>query len=302
LAQLPSADKPVRMIVPLTPGSTVDAVARAMGNQLSRAMGHPVVIENFPGAGGVTGTAQLVRAAKDGMTIGMVSSNHVINPGIYKSIPFDSIRDITPISVIGTVPLILVAHPSVAAKNLKELIALAKAQPGVLNYGSAGNGSVLHLAGELLKSEAGIDLKHIPYRGTGPLTADLLGGQVQLGFVSVTAAAPHIRAGVLRAIGASTRTRSDVLPNVPTLAEQGLPNYSFDAWIALIGPAGLPRPMVTRLYTDSKAVLATREVQETLAAQGIAIIGSTPDDAANFFQSELSKHAKLVKQSGATLD
>lgn len=295
-------EKSVRLIVPLTAGSTVDAVARVMANQYTKAMGHPVVVENLVGAGGVTGTVQLVRAPKDGLTIAMVSSNHVINPSIYKSVPFDAIKDITPISVIGTVPLVLVTHPSVPAKDLRELVALAKARPGELNYGSAGNGSSLHLAGEMLKSEAGIDLKHVPYRGTGPLTNDLLGGQVQLGFVSVTAAAPHIKAGKLRAIGVSTPNRAPILADVPTLAEQGLPKYSFDAWISLIGPAGLPAATVNKLYNDTKAVLGTKEVQDALAAQGIVVIGSAPDAAAPFFKAELDKHAKLVKQSGASLD
>jgi len=295
-------EKSVRLIVPLTAGSTVDAIARVMANQYAKSMGHPVVVENLVGAGGLTGTAQLVRAPKDGMTIGMVSSNHVINPGIYKSVPFDAIKDITPISVIGTVPLVLVTHPSVPAKDLKELIALAKEKPGELNYGSAGNGSSLHLAGELFKSEAGVDLRHVPYRGTGPLTNDLLGGQVQMGFVSVTAVAPHIKAGKLRAIAISTSKRSTVLPDVPTVAEQGLPNYSFDAWIALIGPAGLPVAMVNKLYNDTKAALGTREVQDSLAAQGIMVIGSAPDAAAQFFRTELEKHTRLVRQSGARLE
>nr|WP_316639121.1 tripartite tricarboxylate transporter substrate binding protein [uncultured Roseateles sp.] len=294
--------KPLRLIVPLTAGSTVDAMARAMSHQFGKATGHPVVIENLVGAGGLTGTAQLVRAPKDGLTLGLVSSNHVINPSIYKSVPFDAIADITPITIVGTVPLVLVVHPAVPAKNLQELIALAKAKPGTLNFGSAGNGSTLHLAGELLSSQAGIDIKHVPYRGTGPLTTDLIGGQVEMGFVSITAVAPHIKAGKLRAIGLSTTSRTPVLPEVPTLAEQGLKNYSFDAWIALVGPAGLPKPLVDRLYAETKATLATREVQDALTAQGIQLIASTPEQALPFFKSELSKHAELVKRSGATAD
>lgn len=295
-------EKPIRVIVPLTAGSTVDAVARAMGNQMARALGQPVVIENLVGAGGVTGTSQLVRAPKDGTAIGMVSSNHVINPSIYKSIPFDSIKDITPITIIGTVPLVLVAHPGQPYKNLKELIAAARANPGKLNYGSAGNGSVLHLAGELLKSEADMSISHVPYRGTGPLANDLLGGQVELGFLSVTAAAPHIKAGKLRAIGISTKERSSVLPDVPTLAEQGLSNYSFDAWLAMIAPAGVPQDTVNKLHHAAKTALETKEVQNALAAQGIAIIGSGPEAALPFFKSEQEKHAKLVKQSGASMN
>jgi tripartite-type tricarboxylate transporter receptor subunit TctC len=278
----------------------VDTVARAIGPELAKTTGHSVFVDNIVGAGGVTGTGTIVRAPKDGLTLGMVSSNHVINPSIYKSIPFDSIKDITPISILGTVPLVLVVHPDVPAKNLKELVALAKTK--TLNYGSAGNGSVLHLAGELLSLEAGIKMQHVPYKGTGPLTTDLLGGQVDLAFISVTAAAPQIKSGKLRAIGVSTPKRSAALPDVPPLAEVGLPNYSFDAWIALMGPAGLPKPMVDKLYADTKAALATKTVEETLAQQGVAVIGSDPETARKFFQTELDKHTQLVKRSGAKLD
>lgn len=299
---LAQGDKVLKLIVPLTPGSTVDTVARGMGNAMAAVMGHPVVIENLPGAGGMTGTAQLVKAPKDGSTLAMVSSNHVINPGIYKKPLFDALKDITPITVVGTVPLVLVVNPSVPAKNATELVALMKARKGELNVGSAGNGSVLHLAAELFGTEAGVDITHIPYKGTGPLVTDLLGGQVQMGFLSVTAAAPQVKAGKLRAIGTSTRQRSAVLPEVPTLAESGLPNYSFDAWLAVIGPADLPRPEVDRLYQDLKKVVATPEVQQALGAQGIATIMNAPEQAAGFFRTELDKHLALVRKSGATAD
>jgi tripartite-type tricarboxylate transporter receptor subunit TctC len=301
LAQMPG-EKSIKMIVPNAPGSSVDALARTIGNPLAKALGHPIIIDNQAGAGGVPGTAQLVRAAKDGMSIGMVSNNHVVNPSIYKSMPFDSIKDITPVTVVAGSPFVLVAHPSVPAKDIKELIAYTKAHPAELYYGSSGNGTILHLAGEALKSEAGIDIKHVPYRGTGQLTTDLLGGQVQLAFLGVTGAAQHIKAGKLRAIGVSTNSRSAILPEVPTIAEQGLPNYNLEGWIALIAPAGLPKPVLTRLYTETKSLLGTKEVQDALAAQGMTAIGSTPEAAAQFFQSELTKYAKLVKQSGATAD
>lgn len=299
----PASGKPIRLIVPLSPGSTVDVVARIMANQMAKTMGHPLVVENYAGAGGVPGTGQIVRAPKDGSVLGMISSNHVINPSIYKSIPFDSIRDITPITILGTVPLVLVANPALHAKDVRELIALARAKPGTINYGSAGSGSVLHLAAELLASEAGgIDLRHIPYKGTGPMVIDLLGNQVQVGFLSVTVAASHIKTGKLRALGVSTPARSPYLPNVPTLAEQGLPNYSFDAWLALIGPAGLAPELVAAYYKETKEALDAREVRAALADQGIVVIGNSPAQAAQFFQTELVKHAKLVKQAGAVLE
>jgi len=301
-AQTANADRPIRMIVPLAAGSTVDAVARALGPGFGRATGHPVVVENIGGAGGIPGTSQLVKAAKDGLTLGMISSNHVINPGIYKTVPYDSLKDITPIAVIATVPLVLVVHPSVPAKDVKELIALAKAKPGTLNYGSAGNGSTLHLASELLVSETGIEIKHVPYRGTAPLVTDLVGGQVQMGFVSISQVAPHIKAGTLRALGVSTTARSAALPDVPTLAEAGVPKYSFDAWIALVGPAGLPKATIDSYAAAVKTAMAAPELQSALAGQGLTPMSIGPDAAPAFFQAELTKHQKLVKQSGATLD
>lgn len=301
-AQAQTGGKALRLIVPLTTGSTVDTVARAMSVELAKSMGQPVVIENLPGAGGVTGTAQLVRAPKDGQTIAMISSNHVINPSIYKNVPFDSLKDITPISVFGTVPLVLVVSNSVAAKNTRELVALVKSKPGKFNYGSAGNGSVLHLAGELFKEQSGAFITHIPYRGTGPLTTDVIGDQVDMAFLSVTAAAPQIRSGRLRAIGVSTTTRSAVLPEVPTLAESGLPAYSFDAWLALIAPGGTPQPVVQDLYQKFRSALATKDVQDKLAAQGITVLHGTPEQALPFFKSELAKHAKLVRLSGAVAE
>ena len=186
----------------------LDAVARAIAPAFGKATGHPVVVENIVGAGGIPGTTQIVKAPKDGLTLGMVSSNHVINPGIYKSIPYDSLKDITPIAVLATVPLVLVVNPALPVKTVAELLAYAKANPGKLNFGSAGNGSTLHLAGELLISETGIDMKHVPYRGTGQLITDLVGGQVQLGFASISQVGPHVKAGTLRALAVSTGPRT----------------------------------------------------------------------------------------------
>ncbi|QMV75578.1 tripartite tricarboxylate transporter substrate binding protein [Comamonas piscis] len=301
-AQLASTDKPIRMVVPLAAGSTVDAVARALAPGFGRSTGHPVVVENIAGAGGIPGTAQVVRAHKDGLTLGMISSNHVINPGIYPTIPYDSLRDITPIAVLATVPLVLVANAKLPVTDLAQLRAYAKAHPGTLNYGSAGNGSTLHLASELLIAETGIDIKHVPYRGTGPLITDLMGGQVQLAFVSVSQALPQIKAGSLRAIALSTTQRSAALPDVPTVAEAGVPGYSFDAWIALVGPAGLPKPIVDQYATAMKTALASPEAQTAIAGQGLMVLDKGPAQAPAFFQEELAKHQKLVKLSGARID
>lgn len=295
-------DKTVRMIVPNAPGSSVDALSRTVGDKLAKAAGGNIVIENLPGAGGVPGTAQLTRAAKDGLTLGMVSNNHVVNPSLYKKIPYDAIKDITPITVVAGSPFVLVAHPSVQAKDLKELVALAKANNGELTIGSSGNGTILHLAAEALQSEAGIKLRHVPYKGTGQLTTDLLGGQIQLAFLGVTGAAQHVKAGKLNAIGVSTATPSPLLPNALPLAQQGLPNFNLQGWIALIGPGGLPAPMVSKLYNDTKALLGTKEVQDALTAQGFTPMGTTPDATAALFQNELTRYARLIKQSGMTID
>ncbi len=302
LAQPVMSDKPLRMVVPLAAGSTVDAVARALGPGFGRATGHPVVIENVVGAGGIPGTSQIVKAPKDGLTLGMISSNHVINPGIYKTVPYDSLKDITPIAVLATVPLVLAVNAKLPVKNVQELLAYAKAHPGTLNYGSAGNGSTLHLASELMISETGIDMKHVPYRGTGPLITDLVGGQVQLCFVSVSQVAPQVKAGTLRALAVSTSARSSAFPDVPTMAEAGVSKYSFDAWIALIGPAGLSKTTVDSYAAAIKSAMETPQAQTAIAGQGLMVMDKGPAEAPSFFQSELAKHQKLVKQSGATLD
>ena len=290
--------KPVRILVPLAAASTVDIVARKLAEDLAAPMGQQFVVENRPGAGGVIGTSEIVRAEKDGYTIGMISSNHVINPSIMKSVPFDSLADIKPISVIATVPLVLVVHPSVEAKSAQDLIAMAKAQPGTVDYGSSGNGTALHLAGVLFTREAGVEMRHVPYKGTGPLTNDLVAGHVKVGFLSVAAALPQIQGGTLKALAVSTPTRNPSLPDVPTLAESGLPNYSFDAWVAMVGPAGLPQPVVDRLYTETKRLLDTQKVKDDLTAQGLVVIGSDPATAETFFRDELKKHSELVAASG----
>lgn len=305
---LPSAmalaqnNKPLRMIVPNAPGSSVDALARIFSVPLSKSLERTIVIENLPGAGGVPATAQLVRAPKDGSTLAMISNNHVVNPSLYKSIPFDSIKDITIVAVVAGSPFILVAHPSLGVSNLKELVALAKARPGQITVGSSGNGTILHLVAEGLQHEAGISLKHIPYKGTGQMTTDLLGGQIQLAFVGVTGAVQHVKGGKLRALGVSTATPSFLMPEVAPFAKQGLPNFNMHGWIALVGPAGLPPTMTSKLSANVTAILATKEMKDALTAQGFTAIGSTPAESVATFQSDMVKYDKLVKQSGMTID
>lgn len=305
LSSVPAAAQgsgPIRMIVPNAAGSSADALARVLGTPLSKSLGRTIVIENLPGAGGVPATGQLVRARKDGSTLAIVSNNHVVNPSLYKRMPFDSLKDVTPIMVVAGSPFVLMAHPSLNVSNLQELIALAKSKPGQLTIGSSGNGTILHLAAEELQHQAGIKLKHIPYKGTGQMTTDLLGGQIQLGFFGVTNVAQFAKAGKLRALGVSTAAVSPLLPDTLPLSQQGLPDYHMQGWIALIGPAGLPPATVERLSTEVGKILATSQVRESLAAQGFTPVASSPSETGAQFRSEKEKYAKLVKQSGMTID
>jgi tripartite-type tricarboxylate transporter receptor subunit TctC len=297
-----SYDRLTKVILPVGAGSGVDAIVRTMSNGLSKALGQQVVIENLPGAGGIVGTAQLVKAPRDGQTIAVVSNNHVVNPSLYQDMPFDPILDITPISVLGRTPFVLLAHPSAGVRNVPELIAYARANPGKLNYGSSGNGTILHLAGELLASEAKIKLQHVPYRSAGQLIQDLLGGHIQLGFFGANVAAQHVKAGTLLALGMSPKERSPLLSDVPTIAEQGLPNYSIEGWFAAIGPAKLPPAEVTRIHTAFVAALLAPDVRDALVAQGNTIDPSTPEEAARYFREERDKYARLVKEAGIKID
>ncbi|MBI3198594.1 MAG: tripartite tricarboxylate transporter substrate binding protein [Rhodospirillales bacterium] len=294
--------KIVRMIVPLSVGSGVDIVARILSEPLGAALGASVVVENLPGAGSITGTAQIVRGPKDGTMLGMISSNHVINPSVYKSIPYDALADITPISVVCTAGLVLVVNPSVPATNAKQLVAYARTQPEGMFYGSAGSGSVLHLAAEMFRTLGNVPLKHVPYRGTGPLLNDLVGGQVPMAFIAISAAAPQIASGKLRAIAVSTAERSPLLPEVPTLAEQGIAGFAYDAWIAMIGPAGLPSDVVTRVYDATMVALNRPDVLKSLRKQGLTKVGNSPQQATQLFAADLARHTKLAKEAGLTLE
>ncbi|RZL94438.1 MAG: tripartite tricarboxylate transporter substrate binding protein [Variovorax sp.] len=296
------SDKPVRIVLPISAGSGVDAIARAASTALGKAFGQPVVIENLPGAGGITGASAVVKAAPDGSTLGMVSNNHVINPSVYKKMPFDAINDITPISVIGATPLVLVVNPKVPAKNVKELVALVKAKPDIYNYASSGNGTIIHLAGEMFMDEAGIKARHIPYKGTGPMVTDLIAGQVEMGVVALPAAQAHIKSGALRAIGLCGPARSPAAPDIPTIAEQGLPAYSVEGWFAVIGPAKMPPAEVKRVHDAFVAAFAAPEVREAMDKQGNMIKPTSPEEAAKYFRSEAARYAALVKKANVTLE
>jgi tripartite-type tricarboxylate transporter receptor subunit TctC len=296
------SDRPVRLVLPISAGSGVDTIARAASAALGKAFGQPVVIDNLPGAGGITGTSIVVKAAPDGSTLGMVSNNHVINPAVYKKMPFDAINDVTPISVIGATPLVLVANPKLPAKNVKELVALLKSKPDAFNYASSGNGTIIHLAGEMFVEEAGVKAHHIPYKGTGPMVTDLIGGQVEMGVVALPAALPHVKSGALRAIGLCGPARSPAAPDIPTIAEQGLPGYAVEGWFAVIAPARLPAAEVTRVHDAFVAAFAAPEVREAMDKQGNIIKPSSPEEAAKYFRSEAARYAALVKKANVTLE
>jgi tripartite-type tricarboxylate transporter receptor subunit TctC len=291
-------NRPIRFILPVATASGVDTITRSASPALAKALGSPVVVENQPGAGGIVGTTTLVKAPPDGATLSIVSNNHVIYPSVYRSVPFDPIADITPIAIVGSTPIVIVVNPKVPAKDAQELIALLKAKPDELNYGSSGNGTILHLAAAMFLDQAGAKAKHIPYKGVGPMLTDLLGGQIDFATASLPSVQQHIKSGALRAIGVGAARRSAAASEIPTMVEQGMPNYLVEGWFAVIGPAKLPASEVKRINMAFAAAFATPEVREAMAKQGNTINVSTPDYAAQFFRTELVKYAGIVKKVG----
>ncbi len=291
-------DKPVKFILPFSAGSGVDGIARVTGPQLSKALGQTVVFENQPGAGGVVGTQAMIRSAADGATLSMVSNNHVIYPSVLKSVPFDPVSDITPIAVIGATPMVLIVHPSVPANNLKEFVALLKANPGKYNYASSGNGTILHLAAELFKDVTGTFSTHIPYRGFGPMLQDIVGGQVHWGVGALPAVAGQIKAGTVKALTIASATRSEAAQQIPTSAEAGVPKYLVDGWFAVVGPKGLPPEQIKRIHAGFVNAFGTTEVKEAMAKQGNIINITSPEIASAQFKAELTRYAALVKKAG----
>ena len=292
------SDKPVRFILPNATGSGVDAITRAAQSALAKALGHPVIVDNQPGAGGILGLQSLARSPADGYSLGVVSNNVVIFPSVFKSLPFDMPGDFTPIAVVGYTPVLLVVNAKVPAHNAKELIALLKARGGEMNFASGGNGTILHLATELFLDEAGVKARHIPYKGVGPMLTDLIGGQVDFATVALPSVQGHLKSGALRAIGVATAQRVAAAPEVATFVEQGLPNYVVDAWFAVIGPKGLSAAEVQRVHAAVVEGFADPGVREAMARQGNVIAVAPADAAMPFFRSELARYAKLVKKAG----
>jgi tripartite-type tricarboxylate transporter receptor subunit TctC len=289
----------IRFILPNATGSGVDAITRAAQPALAKALGANVVVENQAGAGGVVGLQALTKAAPDGNTLAIVSNNVVIFPSVLKSLPFDMPGDFTPIALIGSTPLVLVVNPAkVPATNSREFLALLKAKPGQLNFGSGGAGTILHLAAEMVLDASGTSARHIPYKGVGPMVTDLLGGQIEFGTAALPSVQQHIKSGALRAIGMLSPQRTAAAPEIPTLAEQGLTNFSADAWFAMLGPKGMSPALVKRTQEAVVAAFNDPVVKDTMAKQGNTINVSSPEQAQAAFRSELVRFGNLVKKVG----
>ncbi len=309
-AQTPSAgsgqtypSKPIRFIVPFAPGGSTDLVARFLAPRLTEALGQPVVVDNRGGAGGVIGADLAAKAPADGYTIVLGSPGPLtINPNLQSKLPYDTLRDFAPISLATISPFTLVIHPSVPVKSVKELVALAKAKPGQLNYGSAGNGSVGHFSSEQFKALAGVDIVHVPYKGAGPAVADLVGGRLQLMFENLPTILPHVRAGRLKMLAVGTKTRSALVPEYPTIAEAGVPGYESSTAFGVLAPAKTPAAVVGRLNREIVKALQTPDMKEKLSELGLEPAGGTPQQYAAHLKEELAKYGRLVKAAGIKLD
>jgi len=295
--------KPITIIVPFPAGGTTDILARVVGQYMRDDLGQAVVVDNRAGAGGNIGGQLVARAKPDGYTIFMGTvGTHAINQSLYKKMSFDPIKDFAPLSRVAMVPNLLVAHPSQPYKDVKEMIAYAKANPGKVTFGSSGSGSSIHLSGELFKQMAGVDMLHVPYRGSAPAVTDLLGGQIAVMFDNLPSAIAQVKSGKLRALAVTTAKRSPALPDVPTIAEGGVPGYEATSWFGLLAPANTPAPVVAKLNASILKALADPEVKKKMEEQGAEPLGEKPEQFAEFIQSETAKWGGVVKQSGATVD
>ena len=304
--QLPSAQdypaKAVRIIVPVGPAGAADILTRALGQRLAAVWGQPVVVDNRAGGGSNIGFEAAARAPADGYTLLLANPAFTVNVSLYKKLGYDALRDFSPVTLTATTANVLVVHPTVPARSLKELIAFAKARPGQLSYASSGNGSTPHLSGELLKTTVGIDIKHIPYKSAAPAVIDLLGGHVDAAFVALASVVPQIKVQKLRALGVTTAKRSALMPDLPTFMEAGLAGYDVSGWYCIMVPTGTPRPIIDRLHTDITRSLAQPDLAQMLTAAGIEPAASaSPEELASFLRAEISKWAKVVRASGATV-
>ena len=294
--------RPVKIIVPFGAGGPADIYARFLGQRLQGPMGQPFVVEDRPGGGSVVGSDAVAKAAPDGYTLLLMSNTHTVNETLLPNKPFKLMRDFVPVTPINYSDLLLVVHPSVPANNLQELIALAKSQPGKMNYASSGPGTPYHMAGELFKSMAGIDVVHIPHKGSDGARFSILSGQVQMMFDAITTMAPNVRAGKLKGFGTSGRARSSVLPDVPTVAEAGVPGYESTIWLGLVAPAGTPKAVVDRLNAEIRKITGNAEVKAAWAKQGATPLSMTPDEFEKYLNDDIAKWAKVIAQAGIKRD
>ena len=299
----PWPSKPIKYIVNFAPGGTTDILARMIAPKLSEALGQPVVVENKPGQAGSVGAAELARSAPDGHTIGSGTiSSHAINVSLYPKLPYDVLKDFTPITMLATLPNMLVVHPSIPANNVQELVAFLKANPNKHSFGSAGNGTSQHMSGELFKTMTGVQMQHIPYKGSGPMIPDLLGGTISMSFENLTTAYPPAKQGKLKALAVTSAKRSFIAPEVPTMAEAGLAGYDISSWQALFAPAGLPKPVHDRLYAEVVKALKAPDVVKRLQDLGLDAGGMTPDELAAKLREDIPRLGKIVRDSGAKVD
>ena len=295
-------NKSLRIVVPFPPGAGTDMFARVIAAKLSESFGQAVVVDNKAGGGATIGTDFAAKSAPDGYTLLLSTASHAINPAVYTKLPYDTLKDFVTITQVANVPTVLVVHPSVPANSLKELVALAKAKPGELNFGSSSSGTVFHLAGELLKSMAGIDMVHVPFRGGGPALIALIGGQVQVLFETTLTVIPHVKAGKMKALAVGSLQRTASMPDVPTLAESGYPDFSAENWYGVYAPAGTPRDIVMKLNHEIVKALNMPDVKERFTSQGADIIANTPEQHAAFLKAEMEKWARIAKLSNAKAD
>lgn len=294
--------KPIRIISPFAAGGGNDVICRLVATKLTETMKQQVIVETKAGASGIIGTEAAARAAPDGYTIVLVPSGHTVNATLYKKLPYDSIRDFTPISLAAVSPLVLAMHPSVPTKNVKGLIALAKARPGELTYGSAGVGASGHLAGAMFETMTGTKMVHVPYKGMSGALVDLLGGQLSLTFGTSASVTPQVRAGRLRALATTGAQRSAALPEIPTVAESGVPGYEFSFWYGFIGPARIPPDIVQRLNSEIVAALKQQSIRERLANEGVEARSSTPEEFARLIATEVERWAKVIQRAGVRVE
>jgi tripartite-type tricarboxylate transporter receptor subunit TctC len=293
--------KPIRMIVALAPGGGVDSTARIVGQKLTQAWGQPVPIENRPGAGGTIAAEAVARAAPDGYTLLMASSGHASTPSLYK-LPYDAITDFAPVTLVVVAPSVLVVHPSLPVRSVKEFVAFAKARPNELLFASSGNGSPPHMGMELLKLMTGIRMVHVPYKGTAPSITDLIAGRVSATASGAVSTMPHVNAGRLRALAVTSGKRSLGVPQLPTVAEAGIPGFANDVWFGLFAPAATPRNVVARLYEEISRAIAQPELKERMLASGLEPLGNSPDEFAAYFRAEVAKWSRVIRAAGIRLD